>query len=85
MKTDITVFYDYLCPFAFRAVTLLESIKNHVDGGLVIDYKAFSIEQQNRKDGDVSLWEEPNRPGIGFYALVAAKAAANQGNDFRFQ
>jgi predicted DsbA family dithiol-disulfide isomerase len=61
-------------------VTWLESIKEDVGKGLSIKWKAFSLEQQNNQKGpDFKIWEHPDYPSLGLPALVAAKAAENQG------
>jgi predicted DsbA family dithiol-disulfide isomerase len=62
---------------------LLKSIKNAPGADLFIEWKAFSIEQQNsRKGPDYKLWEHPENPSKGLAALAASKAAANLGEDF---
>jgi predicted DsbA family dithiol-disulfide isomerase len=61
-------------------VTWLESIKSEVAGGLSIQWKAFSLDQQNSEESpDFMMWEHPDYPSRGIPALVAAKAAENQG------
>jgi len=58
----------------------LESIKAAVEGGLSIQWKTLSLEQQNSQESpDFMLWEHPDYPNQGVLALVAAKAARNQG------
>jgi predicted DsbA family dithiol-disulfide isomerase len=82
MTTRIDVYYDYLCPYACRLFMLLQNIRDGVDGGLEIGWKAFSIEQQNNEKGpDFNLWDHPEHPCLGIPALTAAKAAQNQGED----
>ncbi len=68
-------------------VTWLESIKTEVDGGILIDWKTFSLDQQNSQEGpDFRMWEHRDYASRGVRALVAAKAAKNQGEEafFRF-
>ncbi len=65
----------------------MESIKEEVAGGLSIEWKAFSLDQQNSEEGpDFMMWEHRDYPSRGVAALVAAKAAKNQGETsfFRF-
>lgn len=65
----------------------MESVKTEVDGGLSIDWKTFSLDQQNSQEGpDFMMWEHRDYPSRGVPALVAAKAAKNQGEEafFRF-
>jgi predicted DsbA family dithiol-disulfide isomerase len=58
----------------------LDSIINEVEGGLSVQWKTFSLEQQNTKEGpDFMIWEDQDYPSQGFMALVAAKAALKQG------
>jgi predicted DsbA family dithiol-disulfide isomerase len=59
----------------------LESIKTEFDGGLSIQWKTFSLDQQNSEESpDFMMWEHPDHPTQGVPALVAAKAAENQGD-----
>jgi predicted DsbA family dithiol-disulfide isomerase len=63
-------------------VTWLESIKSEAAGGLEIEWKTFSLEQQNSSQPpEFKFWEHPELPNRGVSALVAAKAAKNQGED----
>lgn len=61
----------------------MESIKNTVEGGrLAIRWKTFSLEQINStEDPDFRIWENPKYPSKGVLALVASKAAKNQGDE----
>ena len=80
MAINATLYYDYLCPYAFRLCRLLDSIKTEVPGGLDISWRTFSLEQQNsRKAPDFFLWDHPEHPTYGIAALVASKAAKQQG------
>ena len=61
-------------------VTWLESIKAEVEGGLSIEYKTFSLDQQNSQESpDFMMWEHPDYPARGVAALAASKAAKGQG------
>ncbi len=58
----------------------MESIKTEVADGLSIQWKTFSLDQQNSEKGpDFMMWEHPDYSSRGIPALVAAKAAKNQG------
>lgn len=62
-------------------VTWLENIRTEVDGGLTIQWKTFSLEQQNNQEGaDFRIWEQQDYPSRGVLALVASKAALNHGD-----
>ena len=61
-------------------VTWLDNIKTEVDGGLIIQWKTFSLEQQNcQEDENFRIWEHLDYPSEGVQALAASKAAQNQG------
>jgi 2-hydroxychromene-2-carboxylate isomerase len=56
------------------------SIKAEIPGSLAIRWKTFSLDQQKSKKGpDFMMWAHPDYPSQGIPALVAAKAAKNQG------
>ena len=58
----------------------MESIKTEVADGLSIQWKTFSLDQQNSEKGpDFMMWEHPDYSSRSIPALVAAKAAENQG------
>ena len=62
-------------------VTWLQSIKAKVDGDLTIQWKTFSLEQQNnRENAAFKIWEKRDYPSRGVLALVASKAALKQGD-----
>jgi predicted DsbA family dithiol-disulfide isomerase len=80
MSSELTVYYDYLCPYNYRMAFFLEGIKK--ESGVIIDWKAFSLEQQNSNKGpEFRIWEHPDLPSYGLLALAASKAAKNQGED----
>ena len=63
-------------------VTWLDQLKTEVEDGLSVEWKAFSLEQQNSTQGkDFMMWEHPEYPCKGVPALVAGKAAKNQGEE----
>ena len=58
----------------------MERIKSELAEGLSIQWKAFSLDQQNSEESpDFMMWEHPDYPSRGIPALVAGKAAKNQG------
>jgi len=57
----------------------LESIKRRLDGDMTIHWKTHSLEQEDNDSG-YSVWEHPEDQTHGVLALVAAKAAQNQGD-----
>jgi predicted DsbA family dithiol-disulfide isomerase len=62
-------------------VTWLDSIKDTAGGGLSIQWKRFSLEQQRaqKENPDFKIWEQPDTPSRGILALVASQAAEYQG------
>jgi predicted DsbA family dithiol-disulfide isomerase len=84
--TEITVFIDVLCPFAYRASQWLDRLQQQRPGALAIDWRLFSLEQVNTPaDSDWRIWQQaadyPGRPGSNpryralpaFWALAAAQ------------
>jgi predicted DsbA family dithiol-disulfide isomerase len=79
----VTVFFDYLCPFAWRAAELAERVAAPLD--LRFAWSHFSLYQSNHPAGDGwQLWNQrvdPNDPtgGKGLLAFLASTAARRQG------
>lgn len=82
----ITVFFDYLCPFAWRASRWLDVLATQRPE-LVIDWRYFSLEQVNvPADSDWRLWEQsPDYAGFngwnkyrGLNAFWATEAVRRQ-------
>jgi len=79
----VTVFFDFLCPFAWRAAELAE----HVATGLDVDFvwSQFSLYQSNYRGADGwQLWNQPlaqDDPGgsKGLLPFLADIAARKQG------
>src|SRR5579859_4933239 len=76
---EFEVFYDYMCPFVYRASVLLESV---VASGreLKIGWRYFSLSQVNSKDEGWTAWDAPESETVrGRLAFKAAEAARRQG------
>lgn len=82
----VTVYFDFLCPFAYRANVWLEDVAQQID--LSIDWKYFALEQVNAPlESGWKLWEQPEdyMPRSGhtdrrsLLAFWAAEAARQQG------
>ncbi len=89
----ITVFFDFLCPYAWRVAELTEIVA--VKLGTRFDWRHFSLYQSNY-DGDDGwqLWNEPveeasNSGSRGLLPFLASSAARRQGAEsydaFRLQ
>ena len=77
LKLD--VFYDYQCPFVFRAYTLLEAVRA-AGRDLEVGWRYFSLTQVNSKDDGWTVWDAPpGEPVKGRLAFAAAEAARRQG------
>lgn len=87
--TKLTVFFDFLCPFAYRTSQWLGQVQEHYGERLAIDWRFFSLEQINAPaDSDWQIWaqEEDYQPLRGgkpenraLLAFWAAAAARRQG------
>jgi predicted DsbA family dithiol-disulfide isomerase len=82
---QLDVFYDYLCPFVFRASVLLENVRDSGERKLEIRWRYFSLTQVNSKDDGWTIWDAaPAEPARGRLAFSAAEAARRQGGFDRF-
>jgi predicted DsbA family dithiol-disulfide isomerase len=73
------VFFDYLCPFVFRAATLIDGVRR---SGRDVDvrWRYFSLTQVNSKDDGWTVWDAPETEKVkGRLAFQAAEAARRQG------
>jgi predicted DsbA family dithiol-disulfide isomerase len=76
---EFEVFYDYMCPFVYRASVLLDSV---VASGreLKIGWRYFSLAQVNSRDEGWTAWGAPESEIVrGRLAFKAAEAARRQG------
>ncbi|MGZ6299007.1 MAG: DsbA family oxidoreductase [Candidatus Limnocylindria bacterium] len=76
---EFEVFYDYLCPYVYRASVLLEGV---LASGreLKIGWRYFSLTQVNSKDEGWTVWDAPESETVkGRLAFKAAEAARRQG------
>jgi len=81
---ELEVFYDYFCPFVYRASVLLQNVGR--TRPLKVAWRYFSLAQVNSKDDGWTVWDAPElEPVRGRLAFKAAEAARRQGKfeDFR--
>jgi predicted DsbA family dithiol-disulfide isomerase len=74
---EFEVYYDYLCPFVYRASLLLANVgsERNVD----IRWRYFSLTQVNSKDEGWTVWDAPAVEKVrGRLAFKAAEAARRQ-------
>jgi predicted DsbA family dithiol-disulfide isomerase len=80
----LTVYFDYLCPFAWRGAELAEHIAKPLK--LQFKWKHFSLYQNNNKTNGWQLWNETIDPldesgTKGLLPFLASCAARHQGHD----
>jgi predicted DsbA family dithiol-disulfide isomerase len=77
---EFDLFYDYQCPFVYRAAVLLESVAASGARRLRIDWRYFSLSQVNSKGDGWTIWGAPQQEAVpGRLAFQAAEAARRQG------
>lgn len=73
------VFYDYFCPFVYRASVLLQNVGRSPAVKLDVTWRYFSLAQVNSKDDGWTAWEAPESEHVrGRLAFKAAEAARRQ-------
>jgi predicted DsbA family dithiol-disulfide isomerase len=76
----LEIFYDYQCPFVYRAFTLLEAVRAADGHDIEVGWRFFSLTQVNSKDEGWTVWDAPpSEPVKGRLAFAAAEAARRQG------
>jgi len=75
---DLEVFYDYSCPFVYRASVLLQNAGR--SRKLEVTWSYFSLTQVNSRDEGWTVWGAPASEMVqGRLAFMAAEAARRQG------
>jgi len=79
----LAVYYDYLCPYANRACLWLDEVAETPGAPrLEVEWRPFSLEEVNRKDGGPPLWERPlEQQPPGLRAFRVAEASRRQGEE----
>ena len=81
-REPVTVFFDYLCPYAWRGAELTEKVAGPL--GLRFEWHHFSLYQSNHAAGDGwQLWNDPLDPddpggSKGLAPFLASIAARRQ-------
>lgn len=80
--SDIDVYFDYLCPFAYRAIAWLDDVRK-LRPELQVNWRCFPIEQVNAEMGPHwKLWEQgDDHASQGMLAFRAFVAARHQGGE----
>ncbi len=87
-QIEATVYFDYLCPFAYRGVRLFTEMQRE-RSDLDVTWRHFPLEQINAEDDDWNLWEQPldresneGEPASRtLQAFLASHAASLQGDE----
>jgi predicted DsbA family dithiol-disulfide isomerase len=79
LSREFELFYDYLCPFVYRASVLLQNVSDSGQRRLSIRWRYFSLVQVNSKDDGWTVWDAPESERVkGRLAFKAAEAARRQ-------
>ncbi len=74
---EFELYYDYLCPFVYRASLLLEGVAE--ERRPEVHWRYFSLTQVNSKDEGWTVWDAPAAEKVrGRLAFKAAEAARKQ-------
>jgi len=75
---ELEVFYDYNCPFVYRAATMLAGVNGARD--VQVTWRYFSLTQVNSREEGWTVWgANGTEPVRGRLAFKAAEAARRQG------
>lgn len=78
----ITVWIDFVCPYAWTAQRWLFDVQKELGDDLEIDWRYFSIEQVNKAEDAPNVWEHPNDGSSSTVrAFQGVHAAGKQGRD----
>ena len=76
---DFEVYYDYHCPFVYRASMLLDSVRESGQRSLGVRWRYFSLTQVNSRHDGWTVWGAPESELVrGRLAFKAAEAARKQ-------
>jgi len=74
------VFFDYMCPYVYRASRLIDAVVRSGDRELDVRWRYFSLTQVNSKNDGWTVWNAPPFELVrGQTAFRAAEAARRQG------
>ena len=74
---EFEVYYDYTCPFVYRASLLLASVA--AERAIDVSWRYFSLTQVNSKEEGWTAWNAPAGERVrGRLAFMAAEAARRQ-------
>jgi predicted DsbA family dithiol-disulfide isomerase len=80
MEERITVYYDYTCPYSYRVLRWLETVKQ-TGRELTLIWRTFSLKEVNRRAEDDSFLADTPVQSVSILALMLAKAAQAHGTE----
>ncbi|HET7467152.1 MAG TPA: DsbA family protein [Candidatus Dormibacteraeota bacterium] len=76
---EFDLFYDYLCPFVYRAAEMIDSVREKGDRKVDVRWRYFSLSQVNSREDSWTVWDAPADELVkGRLAFAAAEAARRQ-------
>lgn len=81
---QVTVYFDYICPYAKRGMELAHRIKDRLQ--LSFEWKHYSLHQGNYQGSDWLIWDDPidvpSADDAGLLSFLASYAAIQQADPF---
>ncbi len=74
MADSISIYYDYTCPYSYRAACWLRGLEE-AGRELELEWKSFSLKEVNRPGGEPSVFDRQRAESVSVLALELAKAA----------
>lgn len=78
MADSIIIYYDYTCPYSYRAACWLRRLEE-AGRELEVEWKTFSLKEVNRSGGEPSVFDRQRAESVSVLALELAKAAQAAG------
>ena len=78
MPDSITTYYDYTCPYSYRALKWLQRVR-HAGREPAVRWNTFALNEVNRPAGAPSVFEQTAPESVSLLALQFAKAAQAAG------
>src|SRR5213593_129110 len=73
------VYFDYMCPFVYRAAGLIEAVRGSGVRDIEVRWRYFSLTQVNSKDDGWKVWSASASEAVrGRLAFAAAEASRRQ-------
>ncbi len=80
MAVYVTIYYDYTCPYSYRALLWLRRLRE-AGRDIELEWKTFSLKEVNRRESGPSLLDQRRVESVSVLALELAKAAQAEGED----